>query len=375
MSRRVSAHYLDPLEAVWVHAARNIGLSVERASDTYASTDGRGRLLLSDAAGMDPDDCLAQMILHELCHALVQGPHLFGAVDWGLDNETDRDVDREHACLRLQAALLEPLGLRQVLAPTTDYRDFYDALPPDPFQPRTEHEHLSIALARAAYARRHYAPFGPHLEEALLRTERIASELAGLLASQDAESVLLFSRKGPLAKPHPTGLPSHPDPVQVSTCVDCAWASSRSQGRLHCRQAGKKTPADARACERFEPALACQACGACCREAFDVVVVGPREALVESHPELLRKNGRSYDLPRPDGRCVALTGGVPVPHRQPAIGAPSTRSETARKLPLYLPDPSGFACQIYADRPRTCRDFERGSTNCLAARRSLGLSR
>ncbi len=34
-----------------------------------------------------------------------------------------------------------------------------------------------------------------------------------------------------------------------------------------------------------------------------------------------------------------------------------------------------YSCEIYADRPRTCRDFTRESANCLDARRRVGLSR
>jgi len=33
-----------------------------------------------------------------------------------------------------------------------------------------------------------------------------------------------------------------------------------------------------------------------------------------------------------------------------------------------------YVCDICEDRPRTCRDFDRGSTNCLDARRRVGLS-
>ena len=50
---------------------------------------------------------LAQLILHELCHALVEGPGALNRPDWGLDNESARDVEREHACLRLQARLAQ----------------------------------------------------------------------------------------------------------------------------------------------------------------------------------------------------------------------------------------------------------------------------
>ena len=96
--------------------------------------------------------------------------------DFGLDNESERDVLREHACLRLQAWLTDPHGLRQVLAPTTDFRPYYDALPEDPLggdSPATE-------LASAGAQRSEQAPWAPHLQkglEATARVLRVANEL------------------------------------------------------------------------------------------------------------------------------------------------------------------------------------------------------
>ena len=54
---------------------------------------------------MDPDDSLAQLIFHELCHALVAGEHAFEREDWALCNLDGRDLIFEHACHRVQAAL------------------------------------------------------------------------------------------------------------------------------------------------------------------------------------------------------------------------------------------------------------------------------
>lgn len=175
--RIVRRRYVDPLDAVWLRAAADVGLRVVRAPDAFASTDGRGKLVLGSAETLDADDCLAQMIFHELCHALVQGPASFAEVDWGLDNETERDVVREHACLRVQAVLLGPLDLRVALAPTTDFRAWYDALPDDPL-----HDPLpdpiggpdpSIALAEEALVRVDAPPWAPHLRRALEATARI----------------------------------------------------------------------------------------------------------------------------------------------------------------------------------------------------------
>ena len=74
MSQRSVTHqYQDPLDAVWLGAASALGLTVERVPDAYASTDGQGKLFIGTDDTLDADDCLAQMILHEICHWLVMG--------------------------------------------------------------------------------------------------------------------------------------------------------------------------------------------------------------------------------------------------------------------------------------------------------------
>ena len=148
MPRSIDHHYRDPLDLVWLGVARRIGWRVERSAEVYASWDGDRTLTLSDAAGFDPDDCLAQMILHEICHALVQGPGRLSAIDWGLCNFDDRDAIAEHACHRLQAALADTVGLRGFFAVTTDWRPYWDALPADPLAPGAD---PAIELARAAW--------------------------------------------------------------------------------------------------------------------------------------------------------------------------------------------------------------------------------
>ena len=157
MSRPIHHRYVDPLAQIWLDCAARVGLRVVRSGDAYASYqppgDGRGTLIIGDDASLDADDSLAQMIFHELCHSLVQGEDAFERADWGLDNETDRDAWREHACLRVQAVLAARHGLRGFFAPTTDYRaDFWDQLPADPLADRGDPSvHAAIvALRRAA---------------------------------------------------------------------------------------------------------------------------------------------------------------------------------------------------------------------------------
>lgn len=180
MERHPTHRYLDPLDAVWLAAARRVGLAVRRSPEAFAAADGVGGLVLGTRETLDPDDCLAQMLLHELCHTLVEGPGAFRRPDWGLENVDDRDVVREHACLRAQAALADRHGLRGLLAPTTDHRAFWDALPSDPLAGDDE----SAALARAAVARSATPPWHPHLAGALEATAAIARAVRDARATE-----------------------------------------------------------------------------------------------------------------------------------------------------------------------------------------------
>lgn len=367
--RSVTSRYVDPLDEIWLAAAEGVGLRVERDPNVFASTDGRGTLRLAPPSDLDADDCLAQMILHELCHSLVMGAQSFQDPDWGLDNETESHRSLEHACLRLQAALLEPLGLREVLAPTTDYRAFYDALGPDPFGPaRGFPADGSIERARVALGRSRTSPWSPHLERALEATANVLHAV-GRARSATACSDSLASRLRPRALPHPSG--AFADPVAGRFCAECGWFAREHDDEGRCRQAeGRRVDGRWPSCERFEPPLDCHACGACCREAYDVVLVSPRDPALRRHPALfvVHEDGAA-ELRRPGGRCGALQGGAPL---EPVL--PSSDPERP-ELPLHRPSEEPFTCSIYEERPQTCRDFERGGKNCLEARRRVGLSR
>jgi Fe-S-cluster containining protein len=349
--RAPTHRYSDPLDRIWLSAAAAIGLRVERTPDAYASTPGDGTLLLATRPHLDPDDSLAQMILHELCHSLIEGEAAFERRDWGLDNETERDAPREQACLRLQACLAGAHGLRRFLAPTTDFRAFYDSLPGDPFEPRWD---PTTSLAISGRQRADKKPWAPHLGRALAATRTIA--LAASTAGGPPPGALpdLFDVVDPEPPRHPSGLAGSSFASADRRCDACAWWHGRS-GR--CRQAGNtRVPADAPACERFEARLDCQECGACCRAAYDCVQVAPRDPVRKKHAELVVVRGPYLEIRRNGDRCAALAGGTVESGADGRAG--------------FVP----FACRIYDDRPKTCRDFETGGEHCLTARRRVGLS-
>jgi hypothetical protein len=334
VAREVTHRYIDPLAQIWLGAARRIGLRVERTADAYAATDGAGTLALGDDASLDRDDSLGQMIFHELCHSLVEGEASFVRPDWGMDN-TGPDHDwREHACLRTQWVLAGRHGLRALFAPTTDFRAFWDRLSGDVLADRTD---PSVQGAIAALRRAALPPWGPALDEALVATGRIAAE-ATPYATPDS---LWHGYTEPRA--HPTGLPAGD---AAATCGDCAWRTN-----ARCRQASAKIDPAWPACERFEPALDCQTCGACCRAAYHSVEVSKRDPCVKAQPTFIVDRETYLEIRRDGDRCAALQGGR-VEH-----------GTTTR-----------YHCVIYDDRPKTCRDFTLGSAHCLTARRRVGLS-
>jgi hypothetical protein len=325
---------------VWLGAARRIGLAVVRTPDAYAATDGNGTLAIGDDSMLDADDSLAQMIFHELCHSLVEGEESFGKPDWGMDN-TGPDHDwREHACLRLQWVLTGRHGLRVLFAPTTDFRAFWDRLSGDVLADRTDR---SVQAAILGLRRAELPPWAPALGEALAATARIAQEAARFGGEPD---VLWRGVTAPPA-PHPTGLPA--GSAQAS-CAACAWRYEQ-RGVARCRHTNAKLDDRWPACERYEPALDCQTCGACCRAAYHSVEVQKRDQVVRKQPSFIVDRGTYLEIRRAGDRCAALAGGE-------LEGERTTR----------------YHCVIYDDRPRTCREFALGSSHCLTARRRVGLT-
>lgn len=340
--RPVEREYQDPLDLVWLGAASRLGWKVVREPSAYASWDGKGTLALAPPDALDEDDCIAQMILHEICHALVAGAKGMALPDWGLDNTTDRDTVSEHATNRLQAALSEPYGLRDFFAVTTEFRSYYDSLEADTL---AEGEDPAIPLARAAKHRAECEPFRTILADALGATARVAEAVKGFAPKQ---SLFQYVRQR-----HRSGL-LMPKGVAKGVCGGCAWLADDES--FACRQSARPggvalrvEPQDP-ACERFERRFGddeCGRCGACCREGFHVVEVEPNESIVSKHRELVSHSSMGLVLPRPSGKCVALDGGTSTPYR----------------------------CRVYEDRPRSCRDFEVMGDACLLARQRVGLSR
>src|SRR5262249_3392417 len=159
--------------------------------------------------------------------------------------------------------------LRAVFAPTTEFRAFWDRLSGDVLSDRTER---SVQAAIAGVRRADQPPWAPAVGEALAATARIAAD-AARFASDPA---VLWAGVTPAAAPHPPGLPAG---SATGTCGDCAWRHN-----ARCRQANAKIDPTWPACERFEAALDCQTCGACCRAAYHSVEVSRRDPVVKKHP-------------------------------------------------------------------------------------------
>ncbi|MEX1026569.1 MAG: hypothetical protein WD049_00980 [Candidatus Paceibacterota bacterium] len=174
--RTISATYQDPLDLIWIQTARLLGVVVERDSSVFASWNGAGVLRIGTPETLDPDDSLAQMILHELCHLLVEGPEARQRPDWGLENDPARRV-HEHACLRLQAALADTVGLRQFFAATTVFRNYYDRLPAKPLEQDGD---PAVELALVGWERIETERWTEPLVRALRLTADIARLLRGL---------------------------------------------------------------------------------------------------------------------------------------------------------------------------------------------------
>jgi len=381
------------IEAIWIAAAQEIGWTVARTSAAFATSDGQRTISIGVDEVLDGDDAVAQLVFHELCHGLVQGPASWSQPDWGLSNEEDRDVIAEHACLRTQIHLTAPHGLRAAMAPTTEYRAYHDAVTGDPLQAPGD---PAAARARQALERPESRLWIAALERALARTRLVLDGVASA-----GEPVVEASLGSDGANPnHPVGFPWGPP---GETCGGCAWlyVGGRGPGVERCRQSGaesapegQRTSRHERACERWEPPVDCQTCGACCREAYHSVTVSVRDPVVWKQPALIVRHGHRFEILRNGPRCAALhdrreerppageLSRAAAPASQPAAsggdGAGRVTAARAAATRAAIPPTQGgaptFACTIYEDRPRACRDFEAGGRHCLVARRRVGLS-
>jgi Putative zinc- or iron-chelating domain len=314
---------------IWRATAAQIGFSVTRTREAYASSDGRGMISIGADETLDADDAFAQLVFHELCHAITEGEAALPLPDWGLEN-VPAHVVREHACLRFAADLAGRFGLRALMAPTTDYRGYHDALPDDPLAPDGD---PAVAIAEATRVRFQASAWRPAIESALAQTAALAGAR------------------------HPLGFDWGP---AGETCGGCAWLYVGGRGApvARCRQTaravgdGARTEQTSRACARWEPPVDCQACGACCREAYHSVTVSVRDPVVWQEPDLIVRHGQRFEIRRQGEngeRCAAL-----------AVAAPGA-------TPRY-------ACMIYDNRPKPCREFAANGRHCLDARRRVGLS-
>lgn len=136
-------------DTVWLKVLADAGFHITRSPGSFVSYDGRGGINMAPDDEMDDDDHIAQIVLHELCHHLVEGEDSRNHADWGLDNMDERHVPREHAALRVQAALADRVGLRDHFVATTDFRPYYEALGEDPLVG----DDPAAAIAREALAR------------------------------------------------------------------------------------------------------------------------------------------------------------------------------------------------------------------------------
>jgi hypothetical protein len=147
---------------------------------------------------------------------------------------------------------------------------------------------------------------------------------------------------------HPRGRPWGPP---TSRCESCAWSRLAGPGPrvLRCLAAPSSGSVFSRVeprwmgCDRWEDELQCQVCGACCGPAYHAVEVSTRDRVRAHHPDVLERSEGRWQVRRtPDNWCSCLN--------------------------------SDGLCTIYGERPRCCRDFERGGVNCLDARRRTGHS-
>lgn len=169
------------LDPQWVEFLYVIGGQLERTKHCFVAWIGdRHTLLVAHDDDLDADDSLSQIILHELCHHLIEGEASWHQDDWGLNNQSDDDIHREHAALRLQHHILHTPLCRQYLQPTTDHRWYFEALPSDSLRAHLCSETDAQSAQAASIGNQNWMrwPHRPALQALLAATEtRVASFL------------------------------------------------------------------------------------------------------------------------------------------------------------------------------------------------------
>lgn len=168
-----------------MHAAGQLGFDVTRTDAAYATFDGVRGIAIGVPNTLDADDCVAQLVFHELCHALVEGDLGLTQMDWGLSNFDDADLRREYAALRVQAHLADGHGLRLLMAPTTSWRPYYEALTSDALAGDDE----AAELARAVIHTNLYLRWAPVLGSTLRSTRACLERRNAVCADKAADAL------------------------------------------------------------------------------------------------------------------------------------------------------------------------------------------
>lgn len=357
----------DPVSVVWAKAMRQCGVAWPAASAGSGGVNGMARAQFgkgtnvaqqgNGACGEAVDLARSgQALFDQLCRLLIEGHDSIGATSPACNETHDASaLDwRDAARLRLQWVLCTQWGLRQWFAPPVGLRAFWAALDETVLDDKSD---LAVRVASLALVRAARPPWAPAFTEALAATSQLVDGATLVGAT------------------HPAGVfTARVD--ESKRCEGCAWAYTQGS-HLACRQVDSVTVGPNHrniephwpACDRFEPALDCQPCGACCREAFQTVPVGAREPIRSTLPAMVLDHGTSQELRRVATVGLDIVADKPAPTRCAALGGGDLVQVGAR---LRVSD---YACQIYQARPRACRSFTASSESCLVARRRVGMSR
>ena len=125
---------------------------------------------------------------HEICHWITNGVETYYERDWGFEVGTELD-HQEHACQRLQAALSDPHGLRDVIAPTGSFVSitikFSESLQKIPGDDAWED--TVVDMAKKAFERAQNPPFAEVLQRSLRATAQMRELIQPFLSHYPPE--------------------------------------------------------------------------------------------------------------------------------------------------------------------------------------------
>ena len=341
MPRQLTHRYADPVDEIWLAAAKRLGLEVRRSDGAYAAYDGQGVLTLAERKRLRRRRLAGAADLPRALPRAGRGRARCVARLGPVQHRRPRSRARARVPPRCR-----PRSARAMACATSSRSPPITARTgtrcPAIRSRRRRRGDPAIELARAAWQRARRGRVGETLHAALAATRRslggAAVRGAGLAVAHDSAAA-------------PQRLPAAARRVAALRRLRLAVPGGGQAGRAALphdarrrRPTGRARRARATvACERFEPQAR-------------------RGRMCELRRVLPRRfRSRARARARTDGATPSTT----LADATPRFARAAARRVVASRSMATARPTRPYRCRVYADRPRACAEFELAGDACL----------